>query len=99
MKPVTKKIILDEPLARGDQTLTEVTLRRPASGELRGLNLQDVMSLDVAALQKLLPRITTPALTEQDIANLTPADLLEIGSETAAFFIRKEKLAEISQPA
>lgn len=82
-------VTLDTPLTRGSQTISEVALRRPLSGDLRGLALADIARLDVTALGKLLPRISTPTLTEADVARLDPADLLALGGEIAGFFMRK----------
>lgn len=80
---------LDEPLHRGKTTIEHVTLRRPKTGELRGLNLQDLLQLDVNALQKLLPRISNPSLTTQEVAELDPADLVQLGTVAISFFIPK----------
>lgn len=90
-------IQLDQPIERGDTTIAEVQLRKPQSGELRGLNLSDLLQLDVNALHKLLPRITQPTLTEQDVAALDPADLVALGTGAAGFFIPKDQ--KDSQPA
>lgn len=84
-----KTITLDEPIKRGDTLITEITLRKPKAGELRGVSLVDLGNMSVVALQQVLPRITTPILTGQDVANLDPADLLEIGAEVAAFLVKK----------
>ncbi|MBC3860474.1 phage tail assembly protein [Undibacterium jejuense] len=84
-----KTITLDEPLKRGDTLIKEVTLRKPKAGELRGVSLVDLGNINVVALQQVLPRITTPILTAQDVANLDPADLLEIGAEVASFLVKK----------
>ena len=89
MTPTTKTITLDTPLKRGDQAITSVTLRKPSSGELRGLNLTDLLQMDVNALKKVLPRITSPILTEQDIDSLDPADLVDLGSSVALFLVKK----------
>ena len=35
----TTRIPLDTPIARGETQITELQLRKPASGELRGLSL------------------------------------------------------------
>lgn len=80
---------LDTPLVRGSQAITRVTLRKPTSGELRGVSLSDLVSLDVAALSKVLPRISTPTLTEQDVANLDPADLVMLGGIFVSFLTPK----------
>jgi hypothetical protein len=88
--PVTfKAITLDEPIKRGDSVISEVTIRRPKSGELRGVSLMDLGNLNVAALQTILPRITQPTLTAQEVANMDPADLTELGSEVAIFLVKK----------
>ena len=81
--------VLDTPIRRGKQTIESVTLRKPTSGELRGTALSDLVNLDVAALQKVLPRITTPTLTEQDVANIDPADLVQLGGIFAGFLMPK----------
>lgn len=81
--------VLDVPIARGDQTITSVTLRRPTAGELRGTSLADLATLNVDALQKVLPRISTPTLTEHDVAQLDPADLVQLGGIFAGFLITK----------
>lgn len=85
---------LDEPIVRGNTTITEVELRKPMAGELRGVSLSDVLNLDVNALRKVLPRITTPALTDIEVGRMDPADLLEIGSKVASFLLRKSVKAE-----
>jgi hypothetical protein len=80
---------LDTPLVRGTQTITKVTLRKPSSGELRGVALSDLVNLDVIALSKVLPRISSPTLTERDVATLDPADLVQLGGIFAGFLMTK----------
>ncbi|MBR7777381.1 phage tail assembly protein [Undibacterium rugosum] len=84
-----KIIVLDEPLKRGDNLIEQITIRKPKAGELRGVSLVDLGNINVVALQQVLPRISTPILTSQDVANLDPADLLEIGAEVASFLVKK----------
>jgi hypothetical protein len=80
---------LDFPFARGDQTIDTVEVRRPRSGELRGLNIADLVQMNVAATAKLLPRITIPPLTDAEINNLDPADLTQFGMEVQDFLLPK----------
>lgn len=87
--PPANTITLETPLKRGDQTITAVTLRKPASGELRGIALADLLRLDVAALITVLPRITSPALTTQDAQQLDLVDLTALGTEVLGFFMTK----------
>ncbi len=82
-------IQLDTPLARGEQMITEITLRKPKAGELRGTSLADLASLKFDALQVIFPRITTPALTEADVANLALADFVQLGGAFTNFLLPK----------
>lgn len=80
-------ITLDTPIKRGETEITTVELRKPAAGELRGVTLTDLLQMDVAALTRVLPRITSPTLTEADVAGLDPADLTQMGSAVAGFLL------------
>lgn len=82
-------IILDEPIKRGTETITQISIRKPSAGELRGISLVELGQMNTTALQQVLPRITTPILTMQDVGKLDPADLLEIGVEVAGFLVKK----------
>ena len=82
-------VTLECPITRGATTITQLHLRKPKAGEMRGLNMTDVVQMDVNALTKLLPRITTPILTELEIGNMDPADLMQLGSEVSAFLVPK----------
>lgn len=84
-----KTVILDYPVIRGDQTISKVDVRKPKSGELRGVNLAELMQMDVQALTRVLPRITSPTLTEADVRNLDPADLFQFGAEVSGFLLPK----------
>lgn len=87
--PITRTVPLDTPVERGEQRFDALQIRKPRSGELRGLNMADVVQLNVGAVSKLLPRITTPALTAQEVADLDPADFLAISAEIADFLVQK----------
>ena len=87
--PIIETVTLDTPLKRGEQLIEKVTLRKPMSVELRGLSLNDILQNDVLSLQKVIPRISTPMLTEQDVANLDPADLMQMGSKISYFLVPK----------
>ncbi len=88
-------ITLETPLLRGERSITEVTLRKPAAGELRGIALADLLRLDVSALITVLPRITAPTLTAQDVAALDLVDLTAIGTEVLGFFMSKADKANL----
>lgn len=95
----TKTITLDTPIQRGETTIATVELRRPKAGELRGANLTDLLQMDVGALIKVLPRITTPSLTEADVSGLDPADLTQMGGACAGFLLPRAALGETSSPS
>ena len=86
-------IILDTPIKQGETEITSIDLRKPASGELRGVTLTDLLQMDVAALTRVLPLITTPTLTEANVAAMDPADLTQCGSAVAGFLLPKSALA------
>lgn len=67
------------------------------AGELRGLSLVDVLNMQFNALQKLLPRITIPALTEHEVAQLDVADLTQLGVEATGFFLTRAAKEQASQ--
>lgn len=82
-------ITLEEPIQRGTTTITDVTVRKPKSGELRGTQLVNLLHMDVAALEIVLPRITQPTLTKAEVANLDPADLTQFGVEVSGFLLTR----------
>lgn len=78
-------IELAQPIKRGQTEVKEITLRRPGSGELRGLKLADLVQGDVTAVTRLLPRITQPTLVDQEVAALDVFDLTRCADEIAVF--------------
>lgn len=96
---MNKSITLDTPIKRGDNDITTITLRKPASGELRGVTLTDLLQMDVAAISKVVPRISEPSLTEADLARMDPADLVQIGGVVAGFLLPKAAREEVGLPA
>lgn len=82
-------VTLDSPITHGEQTIAEITLRKPTSGELRGTTLHALVSLDVDALGKVLPRISSPTITEFDVQQMDPADLVQLGVVFAGFLLPK----------
>ena len=90
-KPIKQNVsvTLEAPVTRGEQTIETIELRRPQSGELRGLSLTDLLNMDVSAVIKLTPRISLPALLEQEVAALEPQDLVSIAAEIVGFLVPK----------
>ena len=90
-KPIKQNVIvtLEAPVIRGEQTIETIELRRPQAGELRGLSLIDLIQMDVSAIIKLVPRISSPSLLEQEVSALEPQDLVSIAAEISLFLAPK----------
>lgn len=84
-----EQIELDSPIQRGSKSVATVTLRKPRSGELRGVALTDLLQMDVNALTRIVPRISEPVITDKEVATLDPADLVQIGSAVAGFLLTR----------
>lgn len=84
-KQTEKTIQLDTPIKRGKTEITEIVLRKPQSGALRGTRLQAIMDMDVNAMMTVIPRISSPVLTAQEIAEMDPADLTAMSVEVSLF--------------
>lgn len=82
-------ITLDTPIKRGEKKIEVVELRKPRSGELRGTKLSDVLMMDVSAMIKIIPRVSEPALTEDELATMDPADFTELALGVVGFLERK----------
>lgn len=93
MSATTTSFTLDEAITiNGEEKIaagTTVLVRKPGSGELRGLALQNLLQLDVASLQTLAPRITSPVLLKPFVDAMAPSDLLQFGTEVIDFLLPK----------
>ena len=91
MSKITTTIIkLDEPIKRGEKKHTSIELRKPAAGELRGTKLSDVLTMDVATMNKLLPRISEPPLTEAELHTMNLGDFTELALGVVGFLEQKK---------
>ncbi|WP_019411213.1 phage tail assembly protein [Pseudomonas psychrophila] len=82
-------VTLDQPIKRGTTEIASLSLRKPSSGELRGVLLIDLLNMDVSSLIKVIPRLSSPSITAPEAAGMDPADLLAIGSKIAGFLLQK----------
>lgn len=82
-------VTLTAPLTRGEgekaRQVSEVKLRRPNAGELRGCKLTDLLQMDVAACSIILPRLAEPQLTEADLFTMNAADFTSLSLELMGF--------------
>lgn len=78
-------VTLENPIKRGEQVIESITLIKPNTGMLRGVSLADVANSDVNALIKVLPRMTYPNLTEQEVAGLELPDMVALAGKVLGF--------------
>lgn len=84
-------VTLDNPIIRGDTTINELVINEPKTGSLRGLSLADLMKLDIDTIIKLVPRVSSPAITEHEIADLSVADFTKVSTAVVGFFAPKSE--------
>ncbi|WP_213790963.1 phage tail assembly protein [Klebsiella aerogenes] len=78
-------VTLDEPIKRAGQTIHKVTLIKPTAGTLRGVSLAALAQSEVDALFKVLPRMTYPALTTQELTAINAPDLMQLAGKVIGF--------------
>ncbi|VVT44326.1 GpE+E' [Kosakonia radicincitans] len=78
-------ITLENPVKRGEQIIDAITLIKPNAGTLRGVSLAAVANSEVDALIKVLPRMSAPSLTEQEVAALELPDLVALAGKVVGF--------------
>lgn len=93
----TRTVPMQPAIQRGDKQIDSVELRCPNAGELRGLSLFDLMRLDAASLCSLIPRISSPALTKEEMATLHPANLVNLGTAVTGFLLPEEQTELVAE--
>ncbi len=93
----TKTVTLSQPVQRGDTTITCVTLREPSAGDMRSLKLTEVMQMDVATMQRLIPRISDPGLAPDELAALPGGDFVTLSATVIGFFFTEEQMQAEAQ--
>lgn len=93
----THEITLSEPIERGETKIDKLTLRKPKSGELRGLSLAELQNANVTAVLNLLPRITQPLITQQEADALEPEDLSACCGAVIDFLLTSEQREMVTE--
>lgn len=88
-----KTVTLTRPVARGETTIATVALREPTAGDMRGLKLTEVLQMDVATMTRLIPRVSDPGLTPDEVAALFAPDLMALSGGVLSFFFTEEQVA------
>ncbi|GAB2928101.1 phage tail assembly protein [Hafnia psychrotolerans] len=78
---------LNTPIVRGKTEITEITITPvlKQAGSLRGLKVYDVLTSNYDALVVLLPRVTAPALTADEIARMDTWDFCQLANAVVDF--------------
>ena len=86
-EPRPNKITLLKPIKQaGGEDIEFLELRKPAPGEMRGLQLGQLAVGDVGQLTKLIPRISTPPISEADVAVMAFEDFSACYEKVTDFF-------------
>jgi len=72
---------------------TEVQVRKPTAGELRGLTVNALLNGDVTQLLTLAPRVTAPAIPKG--ADMDPADVTQFAGEVVDFLLPRAARAAL----
>lgn len=87
-------VTLSRPIIRGDKEITEITLHEPNAGALRGLSIGDVINAKSDTIVALVPRISDPKITEEEMRKMNLRDLAMLAGGISDFFLTEaEKTA------
>jgi hypothetical protein len=94
----TNTVTLTTPLKRGDTEITQITLHKPNAGALRGVSLRACLDMETDAVCTVVPRISDPKITPQEMATAIEApDLLQLGAALAGFLLPPSVMAEAAK--
>lgn len=80
-----KTVTLNTGFKRGDDIIKTVEIRKPTTGELRGVRLLDLAYMDVDAITTVIPRVTIPSMIAAEVRQMDPADFTLLATEIATF--------------
>ncbi|HHN8315056.1 TPA: phage tail assembly protein [Morganella morganii] len=86
---------------KNGKTITEVTITEAMrqAGTLRGLKMWEVATGDVNSMITLLPRVTQPRLSEQEISEMPVECFYQLINEVALFLAPSAPDDETHEPA
>lgn len=91
----TTSVDLEQPIVRGETKITKILLQKPKGGALRGTSMNDVLNSDVNTMFKVIPRISSPSLTEAELNEMEADDLTSLCGAVVDFFLGKTKRASL----
>lgn len=90
-------IPLNFPIKRGESEIAKITLHKPDSGQLRGINFKDCFEMGADATIALVPRISDPKILPSEMHLFDPSDLLQMSAAIANFFLPPSALEEAAE--
>lgn len=85
----TETVVLAVPVnVEGAEPITQIELREPFAGEMRGLKFANIMEADVDTMTVLIPRISE--LTERQMLNMRPVNLTPLIAGVLGFFVEDD---------
>lgn len=75
---MTKTVTLAQGILRGDNRITDITVRKPLTKQLRGVSISRLLEMSADDWQIVLPRITTPKIDKVDFAQMTVTDFTKL---------------------
>ncbi|MBF7690867.1 phage tail assembly protein [Acinetobacter pollinis] len=88
-------IELDSDIQIAGQRLEKLDIRKPNIQALSGVKISDLLQADVNAILKVLPRVSNPTLTTQQVNQLEPSDIAQVGGVLMIFLQPKSQRAEL----
>ena len=80
---MTKTVTLAQGNLRGENRLTDMTVRTPLTKQLRGVSISRLIEMNADDWQIVLPRVTTPKVDKVDFAQMTVTDFTKLCSTAA----------------
>ncbi len=93
----TQTIDLDQPLKMGGLEVSKIEIRKPNTQALKGLKIADLLQGDVTSICTILPRISSPTLSQYDVNQLEPSDIAQVAGVIMLFLQTKSVRAELLQ--
>lgn len=80
---MTKTVTLAQGILRGENRITDITVRKPLTKQLRGVSISRLIEMNADDWQIVLPRVTTPKVDKVDFAQMTVTDFTKLCSTAA----------------
>lgn len=75
---MTKTVTLTQGILRGENRITEITIRKPLTKQLRGVSIQRLIDMNADDWQIVLPRVTVPKIDKVDFSQMNVTDLMQL---------------------